>query len=251
MVSPVPPLQTAPVCVPGDLLADVELVIFDCDGVVVDSEVISLASLRRSLAAFGIELSAEEVRSRFLGTSLKSIATYVAEHSPARSADGFATHWEAALFESFRTDLTPIPGLCELLSALSAQGYAHCIASSGTFERIDVALSSTGLVARFDHIFSAEQVTRGKPAPDLFLHAAKTIGVAPQHCLVIEDSPYGARAATEAGMRCIGFVGGAHVVDIASAHGAILRHEGAEVVLTSYAALTEQLIQESKDGSGQ
>ncbi|CAK9061615.1 Protein SUPPRESSOR OF QUENCHING 1 [Durusdinium trenchii] len=189
--------------------AGVELVIFDFDGVIADSEVISLATLQEALAAFGIDLSAEDVRRAFLGTSLARIEAYLA----------------------------PVPQLLTLLEQLSTRGIRYCIASSGTFERLGVALAALNLSGQFESIFSSEQVARGKPAPDLFLFAARELGVPPESCLVIEDSPYGIRAAKAANMRCAGFVGGTHLHEIAEEHGDLLRQQGADIVVTSLDAI--------------
>lgn len=221
----------------GTLLDGVELVIFDFDGVIADSEVISLATLREALAAFGIDLSAQEVRRAFLGTSLATIEAYIAETSPGRSATGFADTWQTALFDRFRAELAPVPQVPAFLAQLSDLGLRYCIASSGTFERLGVALSALNLSERFEAIFSSEQVARGKPAPDLFLFAARELGVAPENCLVIEDSPFGIRAAKAANMLCAGFVGGTHLHEIADEHGALLRQQGADIVVTSLDAI--------------
>lgn len=221
----------------GSLLEGVELVIFDFDGVIADSEVISLATLREALAAFGIDMSSHEVRRAFLGTSLATIETYISETGAGRTSRGFAEAWQTALFDRFRAELTPVPQLVSLLGQLSTRGIRYCIASSGTFERLDVALSALNLSGRFESIFSSEQVARGKPAPDLFLFAARELGVLPENCLVIEDSPYGVRAAKAANMRCAGFIGGTHLHEIAEEHAALLRQQGADTVVTSLDAI--------------
>lgn len=212
------------------------LVIFDFDGVIADSEVISLTCLQASLNAFGISLSLDEIRARFLGTSLDHVTAHVAEQQ-GRNAAGFAAYWETALFDHFRNDLKPVPFVTDLLNLLDDMGLPFCIASSGTFERIGVALEAMQLTHRFAHIYSAQQVQHGKPAPDLFAFAAKDCGIDPAACLVIEDSPHGVRAAKAAGMPCVGFLGGSHLQDIATDHGASLRDAGADMILSSYAGL--------------
>jgi HAD superfamily hydrolase (TIGR01509 family) len=107
------------------------------------------------------------------------------------------------LFEAFRTELTAVPGVAEALAQLTTP---TCVASSGTHERIRLALQTTGLLSRFDgRIFSAQDVARGKPAPDLFLHAAQSLGIRPERCAVVEDSPLGVEAANRAGMTAFGF----------------------------------------------
>jgi len=227
---------------PSSLAADsaltqAGLVIFDFDGVVADSEVLSLATLQRSLSAFGITLSLEKVREAFLGTSLLTISRYVCDRSPNRSADEFAEHWQHKLFASFRKELAPIVGIERVLDQLDLQRTPYCIASSGSFERIGVALDAIGLTHRFPHVFSSEQVENGKPAPDLFLLAAQNMNVAPELCVVIEDSPFGVQAAKAANMPCIGFLGGSHLEDVAEGHCAELIRHGANLVVNSYQAL--------------
>lgn len=215
-------------------LDGVRLVLFDFDGVVADSEVISLGTLRETLAEFGMSLEPQEVRQRFLGTSLATISARVAEECPGHSADGFGAAWQARLYAQFRASLRPVPHVVDLLDWLTASGTAYCVASSSTFERIGVALAAMNLGSRIPHVFSSEQVARGKPAPDLFLHAAAQMGTAPRDCLVIEDSPYGVRAAKAAGMRCYGFIGGRHLNGVAESHAATLRAAGADSILASF-----------------
>lgn len=211
--------------------------IFDFDGVIADSEAISLATLRTALAHDGIVRSADDVRDAFLGKSLSAICTYVADHTSTSVAEGFAQRWEHTLFAAFRDTLAPMDGVDNLLDHLTETNTPYCVASSGTFERIGIALDAMGLTDRFPHVFSAEQVAHGKPAPDLFLHAARQMQVRPDVCLVIEDSPYGVCAAQAANMTCIGFIGGGHLDGIAERHGTHLTAQGAGWVISSHAAL--------------
>lgn len=210
----------------------VGLVILDFDGVIADSEVISLATLGEALDAHGMTLAPDAVRRRFLGASLATIEAAVAARGGAM-AHGFADRWQEALFRRFRAELSPVPGARRMLDRLDRRGLPFCIASSGSFERIGVALEAMDLTARFAHVFSAELVARGKPAPDLFLHAAERMGARPRDCLVVEDSPFGIRAAVAAGMRATGFVGGAHLDAIRDAHRRLLLDEGAGDVVGS------------------
>ena len=212
----------------------VDLVIFDFDGVVADSEVISLATLRETLFEFGLDLPPDEVRHAFLGTSLLTIEAFVAANASKGQAEGFGDRWQAKLFDRFRNELRHVPGITAVLDVLAAQGLRFCIASSGTLERIGIALQAIQMTERFAHVFSAEQVANGKPAPDLFLHAAAEMGVAAERCLVIEDSPFGVRAAKAAGMRCVGFIGGAHLQTVAADHGETLLENGAELLIKSF-----------------
>lgn len=214
------------------------LLIFDFDGVIADSEIISLSTLQSALRSYGNDLPLEEVRRRFLGKAMKQIKKAMQAQDSDTSWDGFDAHWNAILFDRFRNELRPLPGLVALLDRIEAHGLPYCIASSGGLERIGVALEAIGLGARFSHVFSAEQVRHGKPAPDLFLHAAKTIGVPPDRCLVLEDSPYGIKAATSAGMHALGFVGGAHLEDIQAEHRNLLLDQGARDVVEHLSDLT-------------
>jgi HAD superfamily hydrolase (TIGR01509 family) len=220
------------------LVCEADLVIFDFDGVIADSEVISLATLQETLAQFDLSLSLDETRQTFLGRSLKTILDYVALHGTI-DVSAFGEVWENTLFDRFAAGLKPVPHVFDVLDMLDRKGTPFCIASSGTHERIGKALAAMDRDGRFEFIFSAEQVARGKPAPDLFEFAARRMGVPPEACLVIEDSPHGVRAASAANMRCIGFTGGQHLADRQAEHADLLRREGAAVVLTSYVGLPE------------
>lgn len=187
---------------------ETELVIFDCDGVLVDSEPISLAVLVESLAAAGVTMSEDEAHDRFLGRSLKSMSEILHDEYGLAVDAAFLEAMRKALYERFRSELQPIDGIAETVDGL---GVAHCVASSSQPERIRLSLSVTGLLDRFEpNIFSATMVSRGKPAPDLFLHASAAMGVAPARCVVVEDSPAGIAAAKSAGMRVVAFTGGSH-----------------------------------------
>jgi HAD superfamily hydrolase (TIGR01509 family) len=180
-----------------------ELVIFDNDGVLVDSEWHANGILAELLCEAGLPSTRESCIADYMGSTL----TRVREIAEARLGGALPADLEdryhARLFEAFRTRLTAIPGVADVLARLATP---TCVASSGTHERIRLALTSTGLLERFEgRIFSAQDVARGKPAPDLFLHAAKTLGVAPARCAVIEDSPFGVEAANRAGMTAFGF----------------------------------------------
>lgn len=191
--------------------ATTRLVIFDCDGVLVDSEPIALAVLAEFLDAAGISIDATGVAQRFLGRSLASVREQVRDEFDLEIDEAFLSRMRDVLYARFRSDLRAIAGIPDLLAGFAAAGIAWCVASSSQKERVELCLRATGLLDRFaPHIFSATMVSRGKPAPDLFLHAARTMGYAPQDCLVIEDSPAGIEAARAAGMRVIAFTGGSH-----------------------------------------
>jgi HAD superfamily hydrolase (TIGR01509 family) len=184
------------------------LVIFDCDGVLVDSEPISARLLAETLARAGLDLTPTEVDARFLGRSLASTRAILASDFGLSLTDDALAEMRRRLYAAFRAELQPIPRIADTLDALPC---GFCVASSSQPERIEVSLAVTGLWPRFQgRAFSATMVTRGKPAPDLFLHAARTLGYAPAACLVVEDSPAGIEAAQTAGMRVVAFTGGSH-----------------------------------------
>ena len=217
-----------------DLDDDPDLVIFDFDGVIADSEVISLSSLRHTFESFGITISLNEVRDRFLGVSLAKIAQTMNDLGRPEDTERFKRAWEENLFERFRKELEPVIGIEPLLDRLDARNIRFCIASSGTFQRIGVALDAIGLASKFKHVFSAEQVEKGKPAPDLFLHAAALMGATPERCVVVEDSLFGIQAAKSAGMTCIGFLGGAHLADCRAEHRRQLLAAGEDGTVTQH-----------------
>jgi HAD superfamily hydrolase (TIGR01509 family) len=185
-----------------------DLIIFDCDGVLVDSEVISCRVHAELLTAHGYPISADEVRARFLGRSAAEASREVeAALGRALPAD-FDARLKRELLGAFAASLEAMPGIGAALDQLACP---VCVASSGTPEKIAASLTRTALLPRFaPHVFSATQVARGKPAPDLFLFAAAQMGVAPARCLVIEDSVPGVTAARAAGMTVFGFCGGSH-----------------------------------------
>ncbi|MDR6757589.1 HAD superfamily hydrolase (TIGR01509 family) [Mycoplana sp. BE70] len=186
----------------------IDLIIFDCDGVLVDSEPISLAVLVDALDAAGVTMDADEATDRFLGRSLKSMSDILHEDYGLAIDDHFLENMRKALYARFREELQPIDGVRAAVEALPVP---FCVASSSQPERIRLSLAVTGLLDSFEpNIFSASMVERGKPAPDLFLHASAAMGVAPDACAVIEDSPAGVMAAKAAGMRVFAFAGGSH-----------------------------------------
>jgi HAD superfamily hydrolase (TIGR01509 family) len=218
-------------------LAQPKLVIFDCDGVLVDSEPLACRIELAALAELDHPIGAEEFRRRAVGRSRKDVnAMLEAFWERALPAD-YTDRIRAATFTAFGTELKPVPGIRSVLEALGTQ--PRCVASSGYPTRIARALAVTGLAGFFgDHIFSAVEVERGKPAPDLFLHAATRMGVAPGTCLVVEDSVPGIQAAKAAGMTAIGFTAGGHCEP---GHDRSLLEAGADGVVADAAAL-ERLI---------
>ncbi|SFN60832.1 haloacid dehalogenase superfamily, subfamily IA, variant 3 with third motif having DD or ED/haloacid dehalogenase superfamily, subfamily IA, variant 1 with third motif having Dx(3-4)D or Dx(3-4)E [Mesorhizobium sp. NFR06] len=185
-----------------------ELVIFDCDGVLVDSEALSVSALLGMIELAGGTVSEDAAYEHFLGKSMKSVREILGRDFGLEISDRHLTAMRVDLMRKFREELKPIPGVEEVLAKL---GRPRCVASSGTLERIRYALDVTGLLPLLEpHLFSATMVKRGKPDPDLFLHAAESMRVQPRDCLVIEDSPAGIAAARAAGMRVFAFIGGSH-----------------------------------------
>lgn len=180
-----------------------DLVIFDNDGVLVDSEGHANGILADLLCEAGLPSTRESCIAEYMGSSMARVRE-IAEGRLGRPLPAdLEDRYHERLFEAFRTALTPVPGVVETLARIATP---TCVASSGTHERIRLALTTTGLLRRFDgRIFSAQDVTRGKPEPDLFLHAATTLGIRADRCAVIEDSPLGVEAANRAGMTAFGF----------------------------------------------
>jgi HAD superfamily hydrolase (TIGR01509 family) len=204
------------------------LVIFDCDGVLVDSERISLGELTRAIAAAGGTMSEAEVYAAFHGETLEAVEAGVAAHLGGTLPDGLIDDFLAARRARFECELAAVPGAVEAVQELHELGYATCVASQGRVSKMEQTLRVTGLDSFFapERIFSATMVARGKPAPDLFLHAAETCGFAPEACVVVEDSALGVTAARAAGMRALGYVG---AEAIAANTAARLAQLGAEV----------------------
>lgn len=185
-----------------------DLVIFDCDGVLVDSEPISLRLLLETLAEAGLHLAPAEADALFLGRSLATTRETVAREYGVTVTDDALEGMRRALYAAFRAELQPITGIADTLDALPCP---YCVASSSQPERVQLSLQVTGLWPRFEgRAFSSTQVRNGKPAPDLFLFAAETLGYPPSACLVVEDSPAGILAAQAAGMPVVAFTGGSH-----------------------------------------
>lgn len=187
---------------------DGQLVIFDCDGVLVDSEPISFAVLREMLSDAGLSFTESWAYENFLGKSMASITAMVArEHNLTLDETALAS-MRGRLYARFEAELEPVRGIDVLLDDFP---FAHCVASSSQLERIRLCLTKTGLIRHFEpNIFSASMVANGKPAPDLFLHAANAMGYAPRNCIVVEDSPAGILAAKAAGMTAFAFTGASH-----------------------------------------
>lgn len=184
----------------------VAYVVLDCDGVLVDSEPLSIEVDRRMLAELGWDLSADEIVDRFVGRSHQHFLLEVCRHLGHRPPPGWDEEFTPRYRAAYRAALRPVDGIVEALDRLTL---STCVASSGTHEKVEFTLGLTGLLDRFEgRIFSATQVEHGKPAPDLFLYAAATMGWDPRSCVVVEDSGFGVDGALAAGMRAIAYAGG-------------------------------------------
>ncbi|MBI3429195.1 MAG: HAD family hydrolase [Actinobacteria bacterium] len=182
------------------------LIIFDCDGVLVDSEVISIAIDQDLLAELGWKVSQNEIVSHFVGRSHAHFIKVVEEHIGRKLPDDWEVAYQRIYREALTRNLQPIAGITEALDLISNP---TCVASNGSHEKMRFTLGLTGLLPRFEgRIFSASDVLHGKPAPDLFLHASKTLGFPAKHCLVVEDSVAGVEAALAAEMKVIAYAGG-------------------------------------------
>ncbi|MFE1751004.1 HAD family hydrolase [Streptomyces anandii] len=184
-----------------------DLVIFDNDGVLVDSEPISNRLLAAHLTELGHPTSYEDSIRDYMGSAMHRVHDLVLERTGKRLPDDFDDVFHSRVFAAFERDLKPVAGVTDVLEKLTADGTPYCVASSGSHERIRVGHRTTGLDRWFDdgRVFSSQDVGRGKPAPDLFLYAAEHMGVRPERCVVVEDSPLGVRAAVAAGMDVYGF----------------------------------------------
>ena len=183
----------------------VELVIFDCDGVLVDSERLAVRVEALLITDLGWPLSEADVLERFVGRSDAYMLAEI-EHELGRPLPDWQARYERELHAAFLAELTTVDGI---EAALDALDLPTCVASSGTHTKLALTLGLTGLLPRFaGRIYSATDVANGKPAPDLFLHAADRCGVDPQRCVVIEDYRSGVAAARAAGMRSLGYAGG-------------------------------------------
>ena len=188
------------------------LIIFDCDGVIADSEVLSAEVLIDQLADIGIAITMDDVRRDFLGRSFPTVAATIRSRFDRPLPDGFEAAYRARLLDRFQTDLAQTPGFATMLRGL---GLPVCVATSSSPPRVARTLQILGLTDDFGpHVFTASQVEHGKPAPDLFLFAARRMGRRPQDCLVIEDSLPGIQAGISAGMSVLSYRGGSHLRDL-------------------------------------
>ena len=202
-------------------------VIFDLDGCLADSEVLCLTAIAEVLTGYGIpDMTWQVIRDRFLGQSLRDISAAL-----GGVPESFPLDFETRVRPIYEAHLKPMQGALRLVTALRSRGVPMAIATGGSPRRMGFTLRIAGLAGFFQgRGFSAEDVPRGKPHPDLFLHAAARLGVAPEDCIVVEDSPHGILGAARAGMYPLGFTGGSHLVGLTEPHAAKLFEAGAEEV---------------------
>jgi HAD superfamily hydrolase (TIGR01509 family) len=213
------------------------VLIFDCNGVLVDSEAIAATVASQELTRAGFKVSPEIVSRFFAGRRPSDMMSDVQAATKRKLPDDFADKLADATLRRLRLELRATPHMEYALTWLRGP---KCVCSSSPHNRVRMSLESTGLYRFFEpHVFSASDVPRGKPSPDLFLHAARKMGVQPQDCIVVEDSPAGIAAATAAGMRSIGFIGGTHT---GPNLGAYLTSAGAQVVIADMRALKSTVV---------
>ncbi len=206
-------------------MARFDLVIFDNDGVLVDSEPIANRYLAELLGEYGLEVSWHDCVERYLGSTLTRVRELVEVDLGRPIPDDFEERYRSTVYPRLAEQVEVVPGVAAVLDALDAAGVTTCVASSGLHQRIRMTLTRVGLIDRFgDRLFSAEDVGIGKPAPDLFLHAAATVGVAPERCAVVEDAPAGIEAAAAAGMLSFGYTGLTPAAYLAGATGGTFTH---------------------------
>ncbi|MFD4837022.1 HAD family hydrolase [Achromobacter sp. NPDC058515] len=187
------------------------LVIFDCDGVLIDSEIIAARAQSRALAEHGIAITPEDAAHRFAGIPDADMWQTLQAENACSLPEGFARQYADRLAHTFRQELRALPHVHETLKTLRERGLDICVASSSTPPKLEAALKLVGLWDEFaPNVFSTAQVARGKPAPDVFLFAARQMRTAVLDCVVVEDSVPGVRAARAARMRAVGFVGASH-----------------------------------------
>ncbi len=214
------------------------LIIFDCDGVLIDSEPLSARVSAEELTLAGFPFDAEEVDARFTGMSDVNMYATIEREFGRSLPDDLDDRINTRLMAAFAQELVAINGICQVLDRLDGEHRRYCVASSSTPQRLSTTLRHVGLYRRFGAIFSASMVERGKPAPDLFLHAARDMGVPPGACFVVEDSVAGVTAAQAAGMVALGFDGGSHCK---AGHARNLTNAGANVVFSDMMHLPDLL----------
>src|SRR3954453_3376189 len=221
------PSPLANASLPDSTAVAIRTVIFDCDGVLVDSEPLSNAALASTLTDLGMPTTTEEATRRYKGRSWASVEADVAARTGGDPPPGLRARYREAMFAVFARELRPVPGIAAALDAIDLPA---CVASSGELEKMRYTLGHTALLARFEgRLFSATEVERGKPAPDLFLHAAAELGWDPRTTAVVEDSPVGVEAGVAAGMTVLGYARETEPAELAAAGAAAVFADMAEL----------------------
>ncbi len=222
---------------------NIRAVIFDMDGCLVDSELIMLSAIADKMDKLEIPgAKVDDVGARFLGVSMSEICSTLTSKIDGASAVEFADYVERLAIKRFENELKLIDGVSEALSRLTALGVKFGVATGASTKRMKATLSAVGLTSTFgDAISTSDEVSAGKPAPDLFLLTADKIGVAPESCVVIEDSPFGIEGAVASGMTAIGFVGGSHLDNTREEHSKVLEAAGAVFVTRSFGEIVERI----------
>jgi HAD superfamily hydrolase (TIGR01509 family) len=201
--------------------APINLIIFDCDGVLIDSETLSRQTLLLQLITLGVEVSNEYFETHFLGRSYEHVSTKILDDFGVMLPEQFREDYQQALIETFKAELQPTLELEQMLQQLNV---LYCVATSSSPTRVAHALTVAGLMHFFEgRIFTCSEVKKGKPAPDIFLHAAAKMGFAAKDCLVIEDSAAGIQGALAANMRVVKYAGASHLIDSEASGSDILR----------------------------
>lgn len=212
-----------------------DLIIFDCDGVLLDSETIALRVYSEVLACHGTHISPAKLADRYAGLATAQVKAGIEKEIGHALPPEFDTAYEALLNRTFADVLRPMHGVKQMLGLLRRRGFKLCVASSSSVERLKFTLGLVNLWGLFaPHIYSTSMVRRGKPWPDIFRHAAQVLEVAPSRCLVIEDSVPGIQAAVAAGMVAYGFLGGSHR---SQRHRSKLFEAGATLVFNDFSEM--------------
>lgn len=211
------------------------LILFDCDGVLVDSETLENEILAQYLTEIGWAMTGPQAREKFIGLSMKTVLDQVEQHLGKPPPQDWASNMNARSHARLSNEVTAIAGVEAAIEQIEAMGWTTAVASSGEHAKMKITLGRTGLYERFKkRIFSADDVAEGKPAPDVYLLAARTLGYAPETCFAVEDSPNGVKAAVAAGMHTYGYA--------AQIDPSLLLAAGAKEVLFDMAALPRSLL---------
>ncbi len=219
-------------------------IIFDFDGVIADSEVLANTVLAEKLSGLGLPTTLDDALDRYQGRRQAEVEALITAGLGGTLPAGFSDELKRATLMRLATDLVEVPGATVFIRSLT--GFRTCIASSSSVERLGVCLEALGLTDDFrGRVFSAEMVRRGKPHPDIFLHAAAELGVAPSQCIVIEDSPSGVQAGVAAGMTVIGLCAASH---IRAGHADLLMRAGAAFVARSWGEVSANVLERVRAG---